>query len=193
MHRRLTRRARGPSEPRSHSQTIPNNPPTAQTVHETTHHHAMLINMLQALRIKHVQQQATNHSAFARDPSNYMRLRQNASAKKGRACKGTRRARCADVAPFQLPVAPCAMLRTAQQLLLQPSRAWPSSPSAALARRLGQPERPARQHAGTPVPHASVRRIGHFAGKMTLSAPWPDSPAARRAENPQAAEPTVTW
>ena len=112
------------------------------------------------------------HSAFARDPSNYMRLRRNASAKKGRACKGARRARCADVAQNLLPVAPCAMLRAAKQMLLQSSRAWPSSPSAALARRLGQAERPERQRAGSPVPRDSVRRIGHFAGKMTHNLPF---------------------
>ena len=109
------------------------------------------------------------HSAFARDPSNYMRLRQNASPKSVRACEGTRRARCADQTQFVLPAAYCAVHDAANKMLLPPSTAWPSSTSAVLARRVGQPERPARQHADTPVPHASARPIAHFEAQMGLS------------------------
>lgn len=117
-------------------------------------------------------------SASQNQPSDHWMGRSDVRPKQGRTCKGVRAAGSAR-GPSCWPLGPSrAAAGTRQPMLLQPSTRSRPSPSAALARHIGRAERPVRQPAGTPVPHASVGQIGHFEAQRASSQPWPDSPAA---------------
>ena len=118
-------------------------------------------------------------SASPKQPSDHWMGRPDVCPKHGRTCKGVRAAGCARRPSCWLLGPSRAAAGTRQQLLLQPSTRSRPSPSAALARHIGRAERPVRQPAGTPVPHASVGQIGHFVAQMPHFSLGQGRPAAR--------------